>query len=437
MPNTTLQHHQSTVALHAGYTPCASTHAMAVPLYQTASYTFNNSQHAANLFALKEFGNIYTRLMNPTTAVLEERIAAMEGGVAALATSSGKAAIVNTILTLCQAGDDIVASTHLYGGTISLFSHSLKRLGIGVRYVEPNDMEAWEAAITPNTKVFFVESVGNPKLEIVDLEPIAALGRQHGIPLVVDNTVATPVLLKPFEFGAAIVIHSTTKFIGGQGHSIGGVIVDGGNFDWAASGRFPEFTEPEPAYHGLKFWETFGQLTFILRARTLVMRDFGFTPSPFNSWLFIQGLETLNVRMQRHSENALAMAQWLEQHPQVAWVNYPGLASSATAGLKEKYLPKGQSAVVGFGVKGGMAVAKALTEQVHLFSHLANIGDSKSLILHPASTSHSQLTPQQLLAAGVTEDYVRLSIGLEAVEDLQADLQQAFAKAQQAVAAAV
>jgi len=416
-----------TLALHAGYAPDA-THSRAVPLYQTTSYTFESSQHAADLFALKAFGNIYTRLMNPTTAVFEKRVAALEGGVGALATASGKAAIVNAILTLCQSGDEIVASTDLYGGTISLFSHSLKRLGIKVTYVSPNDISAWEQAITPQTKVFFAESVGNPKLEIIDLEPIATLGRKHGIPLVVDNTVPTPYLLKPFEFGAAVVIHSATKFIGGQGTAMGGIIVDGGNFDWEASGRFPDFVNPEPAYHGLKFWETFGKITFIIRARTLVMRDFGAAISPFNAWQFIQGLETLAVRIERHSQSALTLAQWLEAHPAVAWVNYPGLASSKTANLKAKYLPKGQSAVIGFGVKGGAEVAKALVETVTLFSHLANIGDSKSLILHPASTSHSQLTPEQLAGAGVSADYVRLSIGLEDPADLLADLETALAK---------
>jgi O-acetylhomoserine (thiol)-lyase len=417
-----------TLALHAGYTPDSATHSMAVPLYQTTSYTFESSQHAADLFALKQFGNIYTRLMNPTTDVFEKRITALEGGVGALAVASGKAAIVTAILTLCQAGDEIVASTDLYGGTISLFSHSLKRLGIKVTYVSPNDITAWEQAITPQTKVFFAESVGNPKLEIIDLEPIATLGRKHGIPLMVDNTVPTPYLLKPFEFGAAIVIHSATKFIGGQGTAMGGVIVDGGNFDWGASGRFPDFVNPEPAYHGLKFWETFGKITFIIRARTLVLRDFGAAISPFNAWQFIQGLETLAVRMERHSQSALKVANWLEAHPAVAWVNYPGLASSKTANLKSKYLPKGQSAVIGFGVKGGAEVAKALVETVTLFSHLANIGDSKSLILHPASTSHSQLTPEQLAGAGVSADYVRLSIGLEDPADLLADLETALAK---------
>jgi O-acetylhomoserine (thiol)-lyase len=415
-----------TRALHAGYSPEPTTHSRAVPIYQTASYTFDSTEHASNLFALKQFGNIYSRLMNPTNAVFEERMAALEGGVGALAVSSGKAAIATTVLTLCQAGDHIVASTDLYGGTVSLFSHSLKRFGINVTYVDPNEIEGWREAIRPETKVFFVESLGNPKLDIVDIEPIAVLGKAHGIPLVVDNTVPTPYLLRPFEFGAAIVVHSATKFIGGQGTSIGGVIVDSGNFDWQASGRFESFVEPEPAYHGLRFWETFGKLTFILRARTLTLRDFGSSLSPFNAWTFVQGLETLAVRMERQSQTALLLAQWLEAHPEVAWVNYPGLASSKTYALKQKYLPNGQSAVIGFGVKKGATFAKTIIEQVKLFSHLANIGDSKSLILHPASTSHSQLTPEQQRLAGVSPDYIRLSVGLEALDDLTADLTHAF-----------
>jgi O-acetylhomoserine (thiol)-lyase len=415
-----------TLALHQGYTPDPQTHARAVPLYQTTSYTFENSDHAARLFALQEFGNIYTRLMNPTTDVFEKRLAALEGGAAALGVSSGQAAITLTLLTLCQAGDEIVASSDLYGGTLSLFTHSLKRLGIKVRFVAANDLLAWKAAITEKTKVFYAESLGNPRLDIVDLAAIATLGKEHGIPLVVDNTVPTPYLLKPIAFGASLVIHSATKFIGGHGTSIGGAIVDSGQFDWAASGRFPEFTEPEPAYHGLRFWETFGKLSFILRARTLGLRDFGAALSPFNSWLFIQGLETLSLRMEKHSANALVVAQWLEQHPQVAWVNYPGLSSSRTAHLKETYLPKGQGAIVGFGVKGGKEAAQKVVSRVKLLSHLANIGDSRSLIIHPASTTHSQQSPAELEAAGVTPDYIRLSIGLEHVDDLIEDLKQAI-----------
>lgn len=419
----------STQALHSGYSPDATTHSRAVPLYQTTSYTFDDSQHAADLFALRQFGNIYTRLMNPTNDVLEKRIADLEGGVAALAVASGQAAITTTLLTLARAGDHIVASTDLYGGTLSLLTHTFSRLGIEVTYVSPNDSQAWESAIRPNTKVFYSESLGNPKLDIIDLETIAAIGKRHGIPLVVDNTVPTPYLVKPIAFGAAIVIHSATKFIGGHGTSIGGLIVDSGQFNWAESGRFPDFVNPEPAYHGLKFWETFGAITFIIRARVLTLRDTGAALSPFNGWLFIQGLETLALRIEKHSQNALALAQWLEQHPQVSWVRYPGLASASTSGLKQKYLPKGQGAIVGFGVKGGAAVAQQVVTNARLFSHLANIGDTKSLIIHPASTTHSQQTEAELEKAGVSADYIRLSVGLEDIEDLKADLNQAIEKA--------
>lgn len=422
--------HFETAALHAGYTP-DETHSRAVPLHQTTSYVFDNAEHAANLFGLKAFGNIYTRLMNPTNDVFEKRIAELEGGVAALALSSGHSAVVATILTLAQAGDHLVAATDLYGGTLSLFTHSLKRLGISVTFVSANNISEWEEAIQPNTKLFFAESLPNPRLEIVDLEPIAALGKTYGIPLVVDNTIPTPYLLKPIEFGAAIVIHSATKFIGGQGLSIGGVIVDSGQFDWVGSGRFPLLTEPEAAYHGLKFTEAFGALAFILRARTVTLRDFGFALSPFNGWTFIQGLETLSLRIERHSQNALKVAQWLEVHPEVEWVNYPGLASSRTAHLNAKYLPKGQGAVLGFGVKKGANVARALVENTTLASHLANIGDTKTLIIHPASTTHSQQTEAEQHAAGLAPNYVRLSVGIEHVDDIIADLDRAFQKATQ------
>lgn len=424
-----------TQALHTGYSPEPTTRSQAVPLYQTTSYTFEDSQHAADLFALKQFGNIYTRLMNPTTDVFEKRMAALEGGIAALGVSSGQAAITLTILTLCKAGDEIVSSAELYGGTLSLFAHTLKRLGIKVTFVPSNDLQAWKEAITPQTKVLYCESLGNPKLQIVDMEAIANLGKEHGIPLVVDNTVPTPFLVKPIDFGAAIVIHSATKFIGGHGTSIGGVIVDSGRFDWAASGRFPEFTEPEPAYHGLRFWDTFGALTFILRVRTLTLRDMGSALSPFNAWMFLQGLETLPLRIQRHSENALAVAQWLEQQPEVAWVNYPGLANSESVSLKAKYMPKGQGAIVGFGVKGGAETAKAVVSNAKLLSHLANIGDSRSLIIHPASTTHSQQSSEELEKAGVSPDYIRLSIGLETVDDILADLKQAIQAASRMPAA--
>jgi O-acetylhomoserine (thiol)-lyase len=418
----------STQAIHGGHAPDSTTRSRAVPLYQTTSYTFEDTAHAADLFGLRKFGNIYTRIMNPTTDVLEQRIAALEGGVGALAVASGQAAETLTILTLAQAGDEIVASTDLYGGTVSLFTYTLPKLGINVRYVRPDDFNGWEQAITSKTKALYVESIGNPKLDIVHIEKIAAIGKAQGVPLVVDNTVTTPYLLRPFDHGAAIVVHSATKFIGGHGTSIGGLIVDSGKFDWAASGRFASFLEPEPAYHGLKFHETFGNLTFILRARVLGLRDMGAAVSPFNAWLFVQGLETLALRIARHSENALAVAQWLEKHPCVAWVRYPGLTSSPTHNLKEKYLPKGQGALVGFGIKGGKAAAVKFIESCQLFSHLANIGDAKSLVIHPATTTHEQLSEGEQRAAGVTPDFIRLSVGLEDIEDILADLDQALNK---------
>jgi len=416
----------ATKAVHIGHAPDQETRSRAVPLYQTTSYTFDDTAYAADLFGLRKFGNIYTRIMNPTTDVLEQRVAALEGGTAALATASGQAAETLTILTLAQSGDEIVASTDLYGGTVSLFTHTLSRLGIKVTYVTPSDYDAWEAAVTDKTKAFFVESIGNPKLEILDLEKIAAIGRKHGVPLVVDNTVSTPYLLNPFAHGAAIVVHSATKFIGGHGTSIGGIIVDSGQFDWAASGRFASFLEPDPAYHGLKFFETFGNLTFILRARVLGLRDMGAAMSPFNAWLFLQGLETLALRMQRHSQNGLAVAQFLENHGCVEWVRYPGLPTSPTYGLKDKYLPKGQGALVGFGIKGGQQAAVKFIESCKLFSHLANIGDAKSLVIHPASTTHEQLSAAEQAAAGVTADFIRLSVGIEDIEDIIADLDQAL-----------
>jgi len=416
----------ATRAIHVGHAPDKETNARAVPLYQTTSYTFNDSAHAADLFGLRKFGNIYTRIMNPTTDVLEQRIAALEGGAAALAVASGQAAETLAVLTLAKAGDEIVSSTDLYGGTVSLFTHTLARMGIGVKYVQPNDSAAWEAAVSNRTKAFYVESIGNPKLDLVDLEKLAAIGSRHGIPLVVDNTVTTPYLLNPIAHGAAIVIHSATKFIGGHGTSIGGLIVDSGQFDWAASGRFPEFIEPDPAYHGLKFHETFGNLTFILRARVIGLRDMGAALSPFNSWNFIQGLETLALRMAQHSKNGMAVARFLEKHPCVAWVRYPGLASSPTYHLNEKYLPKGHGALVGFGIKGGRDAALKFIERLKLFSHLANIGDAKSLVIHPASTTHEQLSQEEQLAAGVTPDFIRLSVGIESQEDILSDLGQAL-----------
>ncbi len=416
----------ATKAIHAGHTPDPITHSRAVPLYQTSSFSFESTQHAADLFGLRKFGNIYTRIMNPTTDVLEKRVAALEGGVGALAVASGQAAETLAILTLAECGDEIVASTDLYGGTVSLFSHTLKKMGIAVRFVSPGDMDAWEKAITDRTKAFFVETIGNPKLEIVDLAAIADIGNRHGIPLVVDNTVTTPYLTRPFDHGAAVVIHSATKFIGGHGTSIGGIIVDSGTFDWAASGRFPGFVDPDPAYHGLKFLESFGNMAFILRARVLGLRDMGAAMSPFNAWLFLQGLETLHLRMQRHSENGLAVARYLENHPCVSWVRYPGLASSPTHDLVDRYLPKGQGALVGFGIKGGRSSAVKFIESLALFSHLANIGDAKSLVIHPASTTHEQLSESEQKAAGVTEDFIRLSVGIEDITDILDDLDNAL-----------
>ena len=415
-----------TTAIHAGHTPDRETNSRAVPLYQTTSYTFNDSSHAADLFGLRKFGNIYTRMTNPTTEVFEQRVAALEGGVAALAVASGQAAETLTILTLARAGDEIVSSTDLYGGTVSLFTHTLSHLGIVVKFVPPNDVNAWENAVSDKTKAFFVESIGNPKLDLVDIEKIAAVGKKHGIPLVVDNTVTTPYLLNPIAHGAAIVLHSATKFIGGHGTSIGGIIVDSGGFDWAASGRFPAFIEPDPSYHGLKFNETFGNLTFILRARVLGLRDMGAALSPFNAWTFIQGLETLALRMKEHSKNGLAVARFLEKHTCVTWVRYPGLESSPTFHLNNKYLPKGHGAMVGFGIKGGRDAAVKFIESLKLFSHLANIGDAKSLVIHPASTTHEQLSDEEQLSAGVTPDFIRLSVGIESQEDIIADLDKAL-----------
>jgi len=416
----------ATKAVHAGHTPDPTTHSRAVPLYQTSSFTFDSSEHAADLFGLRQFGNIYTRIMNPTTDVLEKRVAELEGGVGALAVASGQAAETLTMLTLAQAGDEIVASAELYGGTVSLFSHTLKKLGITVRFVSPHDMDAWEKSVTERTKAFFVETIGNPKLDIIDIAAIAAIGNRHGIPLVVDNTVTTPYLTRPFDSGAAIVIHSATKFIGGHGTSIGGIIVDSGSFDWAASGRFPDFVEPDPAYHGLQFVETFGNLAFILRARVIGLRDMGAAMSPFNAWMFLQGLETLHLRMQRHSENGMAVARFLENHSCVSWVRYPGLESSPTYHLVEKYLAKGQGALVGFGIKGGKESAVKFIESLQLFSHLANIGDAKSLVIHPASTTHEQLTDAEQQAAGVTPDFIRLSVGIEDIQDIIDDLDNAL-----------
>jgi len=425
------EHGFGTKALHAGQEPDPATGARAVPVYQTTSFVFKSPEHAAALFGLQEFGNIYSRIMNPTWAAFEGRMAALEGGSGALATSSGQAAVSLTILSLCKPGQNFVSSASLYGGTYNLFYHTLQgRLGIEVRFVEPTDLAAWRAAIDENTRCLYVESIGNPKNDVADFDALGALAKQHGIPVVVDNTVTTAYLFRPFEHGADIAVYSTTKFVGGHGTSIGGCIVESGRFDWG-NGKFPEFTEPDPSYHGLRFWETFGKMgiAFVLKARVQLMRDLGPCMSPFNAFLFLQGLETLHLRMPRHCENALKVAQWLEKHPKVSWVNYPGLPSHACYKNARKYLPKGQGAIIGFGVKGGMEAGKRLIRSVKLLSHLANIGDAKSLIIHPASTTHQQMTDEERRASGVTEDFIRLSVGIEDVEDILADLDQALAHA--------
>jgi len=416
-----------TLALHAGQQPDPTTGARAVPIYATTSYQFQDTEHAARLFGLQEFGNIYTRIMNPTTDVLEQRIAALEGGVGALALASGQAAETLAILNIAGAGDNIVASTDLYGGTYNLFKHTLSKLGITTTFVDARDFEGFEKAINDRTKAFFLEFIGNPKLDILDLERIAAIAHAKGVPVIVDATTVTPALARPFEWGADIIIHSATKYIGGHGTSIGGLIVDSGKFDWS-NGRFPEFTEPDPSYHGIVYTQAFGPLAYILKARVQGLRDTGAAISPFNSFLLLQGLETLSLRMERHSQNALAVAKFLQEHEKVAWVNYPGLPNSPSYALAQKYLPKGQSGIVGFGVKGGRAAGKTFIESLKLFSHLANIGDAKSLAIHPATTTHSQLTPEEQVLTGVTDDYIRLSVGIETIDDIIADLEQALAK---------
>ena len=423
------QYKFDTLLLHAGQHPDPATNARAVPIYQTTSYVFNDTDHAASLFALQQFGNIYTRIMNPTNDVFEQRIAALEGGVGALATSSGQAAQMIAIFTIAGAGDEIVSSCSLYGGTYTQFSQTFPRLGIKVNIVDPVDLDNYRRAINDKTKAIYVETIGNPKLDVADLEAVAAIAHEHGLPLIVDNTFATPYLCRPFEFGADIVVHSTTKWIGGHGLSIGGVIVDSGKFDWAGSGRFPWLTEPEPAYHGLRFAETFGPLAYILRARTINLRDLGPCQAPFNSFLNIIGLETLSLRMERHCANTLAVAQHLEDHPQVTWVTYPGLPSHPSHAVARKYLRGGFGAVLGFGIKGGREAGRRFIDNLKLFSHLANVGDAKSLAIHPATTTHQQLSRQEQAETGVTDDYVRLSIGLEDIEDIVWDLDQALAAA--------
>ncbi len=416
-----------TLALHAGQQPDPTTGARAVPIYQTTSYQFKDTDHAARLFGLQEFGNIYTRIMNPTTDVLEQRIAALEGGVGALALASGQAAETLGILNVAGAGDNIVSSTDLYGGTYNLFRHTLPKFGITTRFVDARDHEGFRRAIDDRTKLVFLELVGNPRLDIVDLQTIASIAHERGVAVMVDSTTATPYLCRPFEWGADIVIHSATKYLGGHGTSIAGLLVDSGKFDWT-NGRYPEFTTPDPSYHGLVYTQAFGNLAYILKVRVQLLRDIGACLSPFNSFLLLQGIETLGLRMERHSQNALAVAQFLKEHSKVEWVLYPGLPEHPSYALAQKYMPRGQSGIVGFGIKGGRAAGAKFINSLRLFSHLANIGDARSLAIHPASTTHSQLTPDEQRLTGVTDDFVRLSVGIETIDDIIADLDQALAK---------
>jgi O-acetylhomoserine (thiol)-lyase len=420
--------HFDTLQIHAGQEPDSATNARAVPIYQTAAYNFNDTEHASNLFALKEFGNIYTRIMNPTTDVFEKRMAALEGGVAALAVASGSAAITYAIMNLAGNGDQIVAANSLYGGTYNLLANTLPKYGITTNFVDANNLENFANAITSKTKAIFIETIGNPNANVADIEAIAILARQHNLPLIVDNTFATPYLCRPIEYGANIVVHSATKFIGGHGTSIGGVIIDGGNFDWAKSGRFPDFTSPDPSYNGLVYADSFANLAYIIKARVQLLRDTGACLSPFNSFMFLQGLETLSLRVERHVFNALQIAQYLQTHPQVSWVNYPSLINNPYHDLAQKYLPRGSGSIFTFGIKGGRQVAKQFVAELKLFSLLANVADAKSLIIHPASTTHAQLNDEQQIRAGITPDLLRLSIGIEDVRDLIADLEQALAK---------
>jgi len=424
--NTEKKQRFATLAIHAGQAVDPTTKARAVPIYQTTSYVFDDADHAARLFGLQEFGNIYTRIMNPTTDVFEKRIAALEGGIAGLATASGQAAETLIITTLASAGDEIVSTTSLYGGTYNLFHYTLPKLGITVRFVDADDFDGIRKAINKKTKALYTETLGNPKLDIVDIETLARIAHENKLPLVIDNTSASPALCRPIEWGADIVVNSATKFIGGHGTSIGGIIVDSGAFDWKASGRFPDFVNPDPSYHGVSYTEAFGPLAFIIKARVQGLRDTGACLSPFNSFLFLQGAETLHLRMQRHSENSLALAKYLETHPGVEWVNYPGLPSSKYHARAQKYLPDGSGALVTFGIKGGYEAGRKLINSLSLFSLLANLGDSKSLVIHPASTTHQQLSESEQFDTGVTPELVRLSVGTEDVRDLIDDLNQAL-----------
>jgi len=427
--------HLSTLALHAGQTPDPTTGARAVPIYQTTSYVFKSTDHAANLFALKEFGNIYTRIMNPTTDVFEQRIAALEGGTGALAVSSGQSATTLALLAITQVGDEIVLANNLYGGTYQLFHYTLPKLGRTVKFVDSQNPEAFRQALTPRTRAFYAETIGNPKLDVPNFDALAKIAHEAGVPLVVDNTIGIG-LVRPFEFGVDIIVASATKYIGGHGTSIGGVIVDSGKFKWD-NGKFPEFTEPDPSYHGLKYWDVFGDfpglgnVAFIIKVRVQLLRDIGAALSPFNAFLFLQGLETLPLRQRQHSENALEIARFLKQHRLVTWVTYPGLSDDPNHKLAAKYLKKGFGGIVGFGIKGGLEAGRKFINSVKLLSHLANIGDAKTLVIHPASTTHQQLTAEEQVGTGVTPDYVRLSIGLEDAEDIKADIEQALQASQQ------
>ena len=415
-----------TLSLHAGQIPDAATGSRAVPIYQTSAYVFDSPEHAASLFNLQTFGNVYSRLSNPTVAVFEERIASLEGGRAAVATGSGMSAQMIALLNVCEAGDQIVAARTLYGGTHTQLSVNFKKLGIDTVFVDSSDPENFARAITPKTKALYAETLGNPSLNVLDIEAVARIGNQAGVPLFVDNTFASPYLCRPFEWGAAITLHSATKFIGGHGTTMGGVIIESGKFPWD-NGRFPSMTEPSPGYHGVRFFETFGDFGFTMKCRMEGMRTFGPTLSPFNAFLLLQGVETLSLRMDRHCSNALAVAQYLEKHPKVAWVNYPSLPNHPDHALAKKYMPKGAGAVLSFGVKGGTAAGQKFIEHVSFLSHLANIGDAKTLVIHPASTTHRQLSEEQQIAAGVPPDLIRLSVGLETLDDILWDIDQALA----------
>ncbi len=418
-----------TLQVHAGQMPDPTTGARAVPIYQTTSYVFKSTEHAMKLFALEEEGNIYTRIMNPTTDVFEKRMAALEGGVGALAVASGSAAITYAVLNVASSGDEIVSAATLYGGTYNLFANTIKRFGINVKFVDPDNLENFRRAVSKRTKAFFVETIGNPNANLVDIERIAEIAHEYGVPLIVDNTFATPYLFRPIEHGADIVVHSATKFIGGHGTSIGGVIIDSGKFDWEESGKFPEFTQPDPSYHGLVFTKAFREAAYIARARTQLLRDTGACISPFNSFLLLLGLETLSLRMEKHLYNTRKIVEFLSSHPAVEWVNYPNLPSSKYYELARKYFPKGAGSIFTFGLKGDIEACKKFIESLQIFSHLANVGDAKSLAIHPASTTHSQLSEEDMLKAGITLNMVRLSIGIEDADDLIWDLDQALRKA--------